>query len=966
MAEAAPRPTAESARFPAEDRAATSPQVTAVRACAKDWRNAPLAERINLVRRLAATLNVEAESLAALIAAEVGKPIRFGRSELQHCLDMLDAIARRAKHADETIATNPAWFARRRPHGVVAAITPWNNPLYIPLGKIVPAVVFGNGVVWKPAPEARETSRSLLHCLGKAGWPEGLIGLVEGGPREGEALMREPGVGAVTITGSLAAGRAAQEICAEQHIPLQAELGGNNAAIVWPDVDLAAAARAVAAGAFEMAGQRCTANRRVIVHDDCREAFIPLLLEASAALQWGDPAEADTVIGPMVSTAHRDRVAALVQRAASYCDAPLLPLGSEPRSVGTHGAKFYPPTILFCDEPEATIVQEESFGPVLVVQKAQDWKEAISLCNGVRQGLVAAVFTTSDEIASRFLDEAEAGMLKVNQATSNAIVDAPFGGWKASGLGPPEHGQFDVEFFTRPQTVYGAIPRGTPALVQSESMMQAGASAGQGNIVKTLIALAARWPGSAAIVSSRLSLTYGELIARAARSARELRHRGVEPGSHVGITLRDGGEAVVAMVALWMLGTVPVPIDFRSKPDEQAQLASEFQLSTIIGDRQTSQASFASILVDDSWTDVIAKRDAEPFFEDSQGAPAIISLTSGTTGRPLGIVLGHEELLFRLESNIKLGRRHPHGKLISVIPISFSGSRNHILSQLLDGATIYFYPPLFSAGALIEAVRSRGATSLAVVPTILRALLEAPSRDGTYLFPGLDSLYCFGAPILPDEKRRARATLSRHFVEGYSSSLAGRMTVLYGADIDARPETVGRVLPHVTLEIVDEDDRPLPAGEVGAIRVRSPAVARAIYGTARDAGDQIKNGWAYPGDTGAVDGDGFLQLMGRSSDMIIRGGVNVHPSEVEAVLAELDGVKDVAVVGFAKSREGEEIAAFVVSSPELTEAALNAHCRGRLVSHKRPRKFVFVSDLPRNANGKILRTELRKRLEEAD
>jgi acyl-CoA synthetase (AMP-forming)/AMP-acid ligase II len=115
-----------------------------------------------------------------------------------------------------------------------------------------------------------------------------------------------------------------------------------------------------------------------------------------------------------------------------------------------------------------------------------------------------------------------------------------------------------------------------------------------------------------------------------------------------------------------------------------------------------------------------------------------------------------------------------------------------------------------------------------------------------------------------------------------------------------------------------------------------------------------------------VDGEGFLQLMGRSSDMIIRGGVKVHPSEVEAVLAELEGVKDVAVVGFAKSREGEEIAAFVVSSPELTEAALNAHCRGRLVSHKRPRKFVFVSDLPRNANGKVLRTELRKQLEEAD
>ena len=114
--------------------------------------------------------------------------------------------------------------------------------------------------------------------------------------------MRDARVGAVTITGSLAAGRAAQDICAERHIPLQAELGGNNAAIIWPDADLAAAAHAVAVGAFEMAGQRCTANRRVIVHDGCRDAFMPLLLEATRALKWGGPAEADTVIGPMVSS----------------------------------------------------------------------------------------------------------------------------------------------------------------------------------------------------------------------------------------------------------------------------------------------------------------------------------------------------------------------------------------------------------------------------------------------------------------------------------------------------------------------------------------------------------------------------------------------------------------------------------------------------------------------------------------
>lgn len=130
-------------------------------------------------------------------------------------------------------------------------------------------------------------------------------------------------------------------------------------------------------------------------------------------------------------------------------------------------------------------------------------------------------------------------------------------------------------------------------------------------------------------------------------------------------------------------------------------------------------------------------------------------------------------------------------------------------------------------------------------------------------------------------------------------------------------------------------------------------------------GDRIKGGWVYPGDFGAVDEAGFLCVIGRTSDVIIRGGTNVHPSEVEVVLAEHEGVKDVAVVGFAAPREGEEIAAFVVASGNLTEAALIAHCRARLSPDKRPRRFVLMTELPRNANGKIVRAQLRQHLENA-
>jgi alpha-ketoglutaric semialdehyde dehydrogenase len=216
------------------------------------------------------------------------------------------------------------------------------------------------------------------------------------------------------------------------------------------------AAQRVAAGAFEMAGQRCTANRRVIVLESCRAEFLQRLRDERGALCWGDPLRAETRIGPLVNVRHCERVRGIVERAIADCGPALLPQGTAlPVVKGFEGA-WYPPTIVCCANPSHEIVQEETFGPVLVVQTARDWEHAMRLCNGVRQGLAAAVFTRSREIASRFLDEAEAGILKVNQSTADAAVDVPFGGWKASGLGPPEHGAFDIDFYTRPQTVYGA------------------------------------------------------------------------------------------------------------------------------------------------------------------------------------------------------------------------------------------------------------------------------------------------------------------------------------------------------------------------------------------------------------------------------------------------------------------------------------------------------------------------------
>jgi acyl-CoA reductase-like NAD-dependent aldehyde dehydrogenase len=411
-------------------------------------------ERVSLIHSLAELLTLRAESIGKMIALQTGKPIRFSISEVQRTVGMMRAVASRFL-ADREEEPFGSARLRRRPVGRIAVITPANNPVYIPFSKLIPAMVYGNQVVWKPAEEVTELSSHLVDCLSEAHWPAEIVRCRKGGREVAQQLMRDPGIQGVTLTGSEEAGRVARHICAERNVPLQAELGGNNAAIIWADVAMESAVQAVAAGAFEMAGQRCTANRRVIVHRDVRDAFVDGLVVAARHIRWGDPLSSDTQMGPLLTPSRCERVAGCVERASKQSSIHYPQGVDSPVLRGFRGC-WFPPTIVLCDDDQAEIVQEETFGPILVVQTASNWDQAIRLLNGVRQGLVAALFSSSVEIRNRFLDEAEAGILKLNRATADAEIDVPFCAWKASGTGLPEHGIFNREFYTRPQTVYEA------------------------------------------------------------------------------------------------------------------------------------------------------------------------------------------------------------------------------------------------------------------------------------------------------------------------------------------------------------------------------------------------------------------------------------------------------------------------------------------------------------------------------
>jgi acyl-CoA reductase-like NAD-dependent aldehyde dehydrogenase len=426
----------------------------AAQTASPSWRRTPLPARRQILDTIAQRLIATSDDLARQIALELGKPLRHAREEIHRAAANIQDVTRRAAVFSAS-RREPAGWLRHQPLGVIGVITAWNNPVAIPLGKIAPALVYGNTVVWKPAPTAARISQALTQLF--YGLPADAVRLVTGDATTAQVIAASENIDALTLTGSLSAGHAIQEICARRIVPLQMELSGNNAAIVWRDADFAAAAEQVAWGAFAFAGQRCTANRRVIVHSADFEKFVAALASATARLRWGDPLEPETEIGPVLNSAKRDELDSLIALAKSEgaVHRVLHPQSARAAEPWARSGAYAQPAIACCDQPEHLLVQEETMSPLLVVQRADDFDHALALCNGVRHGLIASLFSNSAELQKMFLGEARAGVLKLNSSTAGVDITLPFGGWKSSGFGPPEHGEGDIQFYTRMQAVYG-------------------------------------------------------------------------------------------------------------------------------------------------------------------------------------------------------------------------------------------------------------------------------------------------------------------------------------------------------------------------------------------------------------------------------------------------------------------------------------------------------------------------------
>jgi acyl-CoA synthetase (AMP-forming)/AMP-acid ligase II len=296
-------------------------------------------------------------------------------------------------------------------------------------------------------------------------------------------------------------------------------------------------------------------------------------------------------------------------------------------------------------------------------------------------------------------------------------------------------------------------------------------------------------------------------------------------------------------------------------------------------------------------------------------------------------------------------------RYFNATPLYFGGGRTFCISTLYVGGTVVLCPPPFAPAQLAAEVARTAATITFLVPTLLRRLLEC---DATTLAPlrGLKTLICSGSALTAQERQQIRERICPNFLEYYASTEGGGVSALPPADQLRFGESVGRPAFSVEVHVVDDRDRPVPAGVVGRIRYRGPAVADGFFGDPDASKESFRDGWFYPGDLGMLNDEGYLFLKGRSKDMIIRGGINIYPLEIEVTLMGHAAVLEAAVVGWPSREFNEEIAAFVIRRGAVEESELDALCRTSLAPYKVPRRVFFVDELPRTSLGKVLKAAL--------
>lgn len=439
------------ARATADD---TRDAIAAARAALPAWAAMTPYSRGQILRRTADLLLARKDELGRALSREEGKTLAEGIGEVARAAQILDFFAAETvRIPGESLASIRPGIevtVGREPVGVVGIITPWNFPIAIPAWKIAPALCYGNTVVFKPAELVPHSAWSLVSILHEAGLPDGVLNLVSGpGSVVGEEIASNPGIDAVSFTGSARTGRRIAAKCAERFSKVQLEMGGKNPLVVLDDADLDNAVECAVNGAFFSTGQRCTASSRLIVADAIHDRFVAAMRVRMVGLVVGHALDPATHIGPVVDG--RQLEADLGYLGLARREGATIAVGGE--VIGT-GSFFLTPALLTGATNAMRSAREEIFGPVASVIRVKDFDEALHTANDTDFGLTAGICTTSLKHAQAFRRQARAGMVMVNVPTAGVDFHVPFGGTKGSSHGAREQGRAAVEFYTVTKTTY--------------------------------------------------------------------------------------------------------------------------------------------------------------------------------------------------------------------------------------------------------------------------------------------------------------------------------------------------------------------------------------------------------------------------------------------------------------------------------------------------------------------------------
>jgi alpha-ketoglutaric semialdehyde dehydrogenase len=444
--------------FPRSSAEDVAHAVAAAKAAYEDWRLVPAPRRGEILFRFAQLLTEQKEDLSQLMAREMGKVLPEARGDVQEAIDMAYYMGGEGRRlfGQTTPSELPDKFnmSVRQPIGVVGVITPWNFPIAIPSWKILPALVCGNTVVFKPATDTPTLGERFVELLIEAGVQGGVVNVVHGGGGEvGNAIVIHPDVPVITLTGSRGTGVQVTKDAADRLKHVHLELGGKNAIIVLDDADPELAVEGILWSAFGTSGQRCTAASRVIAQEGIYDELASRLVREAEKLRLGVGWEEDTDVGPVINQAALEKIHSYTTIGKDE-GATLLTGGEVASGDGLDKGFYYRPTIFGDVDPEMRIAQEEIFGPTVGVIKVRDVDEAIRVSNGIKYGLSSSIFTRDVNTAFRAMRDLKAGITYINAGTIGAEVHLPFGGVKDTGNGHREAGQAALDFFTEWKSIY--------------------------------------------------------------------------------------------------------------------------------------------------------------------------------------------------------------------------------------------------------------------------------------------------------------------------------------------------------------------------------------------------------------------------------------------------------------------------------------------------------------------------------